>query len=416
MNDRVVPLPAVVLGKGPFEVREQRVSDGGESGPPLSGRPGVFAGPLDTTCDEALGIRQHEYSHLSMYRHGLMARSLTAALRAAGCHARWIQSAYDPFANAYAVSQGNEFVSLLRVWDEVAPSDRPTAAMCYLRCEGLAMETEGRALLTQAAGFDAGDVRLLRQAGARLWKMGRDARRLTIGELVPLIRGLQDRFGEPPHQPRPRATVSATDRRPIARYIAPGQLEIVELPMARPAGAGMRRAGLRPGYSGPLRYANRALLPTCDGRAFGTRRRLERDTVLVDCSHSRKDSLAADIAAVQRGSIRATVALYAGVPNDMRHGRLLVVVRHGYASDVVDLEQWLSGENIVDVPALEWLCHQPPPRIWISDGYVTGCGGKMGRNLLDRVLELSEIGRITRFDDVASYLSWRASTRRRAAE
>jgi hypothetical protein len=275
--------------------------------------------------------------------------------------------------------------------------------MCYLRCEGLAIAATGRLELAYAARLDSEDVRELASAATLLWACA-DGRPLTRARLLTVILVLQQRFGEPTPEPRHRARISEEDPRPIAWHVEPGELEVLEPPLTLPSHAGRALRRVHAGYSGSFRYPSRAVLPAADGRAFGVRRRIAADTVLVDCSASREATLQPDIAAIRRGAVQATIALYAGAPNDMHRGRLVVVARNGNAADLEGMREWLGDENIVDVPALEWLMHQPSRKIWISDQYCTGRGGKMGRNLLDRAAELVEAGRIECFPTIAAYL------------
>ena len=63
-----------------------------------------------------------------------------------------------------------------------------------------------------------------------------------------------------------------------------------------------------------------------------------------------------------------TVATYCGL--DTR-GWLTVVADRGYRARRKDLKPKGWG-NIVDLPAMEWLCNAEGPRIWVCDGLVTG--------------------------------------------
>jgi hypothetical protein len=73
-----------------------------------------------------------------------------------------------------------------------------------------------------------------------------------------------------------------------------------------------------------------------------------------------------------------TVALYAGCPGNNTRGRLLVAGQDGHVADDIPalMRKYLGGGNVVDLPALEWLRQGPSPRIWVSDGHVTGVGDR----------------------------------------
>ena len=57
--------------------------------------------------------------------------------------------------------------------------------------------------------------------------------------------------------------------------------------------------------------------------------------------------------------------------------------------------------NIIDEPALEWLAHQGGPRLWISDGGVTGVGDTTSAALQRRCKEIVERAGIRRVKTVA---------------
>jgi hypothetical protein len=92
--------------------------------------------------------------------------------------------------------------------------------------------------------------------------------------------------------------------------------------------------------------------------------------VLIDVSGS-MGLTTSDVDRIIAGAPNATlVAIYAGRED---RGELRVVVRDGFRAAPTALTVRGSG-NIVDLPALQWLAKQPAPRVWISDGGVTGCG------------------------------------------
>ena len=60
-----------------------------------------------------------------------------------------------------------------------------------------------------------------------------------------------------------------------------------------------------------------------------------------------------------------------------------------------------AGGNIVDGPALEWLATQAEPRIWISDGAVTGINDVDYAALSAEAMRVQMSGRILRLDNLA---------------
>ena len=150
-----------------------------------------------------------------------------------------------------------------------------------------------------------------------------------------------------------------------------GELQVVELPRPlrlapRLRGEGWRAApdGIRLGD--PSRFHR-------DGRGWRARRRRRQagGTALIDCSGSMsltpemlEDLVSANPAAV--------VATYSG-DDDRQQGRLHIVARQGRRVRPEHVRP-PGTYNICDGPALDWLGRQPAPRIWVSDGGVTGRG------------------------------------------
>jgi hypothetical protein len=137
-----------------------------------------------------------------------------------------------------------------------------------------------------------------------------------------------------------------------------------------------KRSTHRPDERGAaLRYSHRYLL---DRRMFASKRR-ERSasgTLLIDASASMglTPSMVYDIARLSP----ALVAVYSGLNTGdplLQHGYLRIVAHEGR---IVVAGQTLSprhsGGNVVDGPALRWLSAQTAPRIWFSDGNMTGVG------------------------------------------
>jgi hypothetical protein len=109
-----------------------------------------------------------------------------------------------------------------------------------------------------------------------------------------------------------------------------------------------------------------------------------------------------DLAELVAAAPGATVAVYAGACD---YGRLVIVAANGKMADKSAIERALTPRppaadssddsdddsdpyclrpmcgNVVDGPALEWLGRQPGPRIWVSDGLVTGVYDEFANNL-----------------------------------
>jgi hypothetical protein len=59
-----------------------------------------------------------------------------------------------------------------------------------------------------------------------------------------------------------------------------------------------------------------------------------------------------------------------------------------------------ASDNVVDLPALEWLAKQPLPRFWISDGIVTGAGDRGSEVLKRRCVAVCQRARIRRVEKI----------------
>jgi hypothetical protein len=69
--------------------------------------------------------------------------------------------------------------------------------------------------------------------------------------------------------------------------------------------------------------------------------------------------------------------------------------------------------NIVDLPALEWLARQPQPRVWVTDGGVTGVGDRPSKALGARCRALchrARIERVAKLADAATLLGAQKGT------
>ena len=165
--------------------------------------------------------------------------------------------------------------------------------------------------------------------------------------------------------------------------------------MRRPDRRGVRR-----------RWVDEGAIPaavhrlTTDGRIFSRpKRRAPGGTVLVDFSGSM--SLDADrLREIIEAAPLARVAVYSG---SGKSGRLVVVADRGRCADNRGLRAaQAGGGNVVDGPALRWLAGQSEPRIWVSDGMVTGCGDRCAPNLFTEAAAACRSAKILRVDDAES--------------
>jgi hypothetical protein len=174
--------------------------------------------------------------------------------------------------------------------------------------------------------------------------------------------------------------------------VEPGDLEITEprlaMRVANRNGRGAR--AWKPAVEGSVvLYAHRSAL---DGAVYRRAVRRGGCTVLIDASGSMSLSSQdlSHILAAAPG--KPLVGIYGG---DGDSGELRIVARGGYRAPDSALEAPGVG-NIVDIPCLEWLASQRGPRIWVSDGGVTGKGDRGGPNLRDQAEQICRRARIQR--------------------
>lgn len=173
--------------------------------------------------------------------------------------------------------------------------------------------------------------------------------------------------------------------------VQPGRMAVhrVELP---------RKVRLRPCRRGGARASEEGIVPRApwrlflDGCAFRRPARGIAGTVLVDVSGSMGFG-EGDVDELVQGTRSAlTIAIYSGRGGE---GELRVVVSKGRLAAPEDLRAFGRG-NIVDLPALEWLARQTAPRIWLSDGGVTGVGDVPSPELTARCRAVCRRARIRR--------------------
>jgi hypothetical protein len=181
------------------------------------------------------------------------------------------------------------------------------------------------------------------------------------------------------------------------------------LPHDSPRARGGRRGGQRAAQEGSLmRYPHRFDL---DMAIFRRTQRVVGGTVLIDTS----GSMALDAAGIDKILLASTaatlIAIYSG-QND--HGELRVIAKGDKRADPKDLVPYGKG-NVIDEPALAWLARQSEPRIWISDGGVTGIGDSPSHGLTARCQEIVQRARILRVKTIqeaaATLARWRPNAR-----
>lgn len=169
------------------------------------------------------------------------------------------------------------------------------------------------------------------------------------------------------------------------------------------------------------RFSDYGVTPTAmhrlpvDQRVFGIKRRSNGGTVLLDASGSMHIH-ADDIVQLLVAAPAATVAMYAGRISD---GTLTIIARNGKSASAREIERHLDQtkrNNVVDGPALEWLARQPGPRLWVSDGRVTGrfdgaYDGCTANHYAD-VARILRVGNITQAETIGAAIRLMSKLRR----
>lgn len=255
-----------------------------------------------------------------------------------------------------------------------------------------APEPRGRALARELA-------RVLRAEGVL------DARGRSASEYVIDCCTVHD--GDAEEHARRRGREDAED---AAGVVMPGRMRVTRALLTRARQGGLGPRAWRSAREGSVvRFPQR--WPS-DRAIFRQRARQSRGTVLIDVSGSmslKPADLDRMLATTRAGLV---VAIYSGKGDE---GELRVVADGARRAADAQLKGAGSG-NIVDLPALAWLARQPAPRLWVSDGGVTGKGDQPSRALKEQCFALckrSRIRRVAKLDEVAAFAGAAPSARRR---
>lgn len=409
MRSLVSPLPAIAAGEGPFRVTAAPSGSGACCAPPSGGEPGLFNVPLETDSIQALAIRMHELGHLGLARMGAIPRDTLTKLHKSRIHSGWVQFALDVVVNAFMIARGNGELAHLELWNGVLPAKIPrwVAAMEFLRSQGLSREMQVRMSLQARAQFSRNEINLLCSTAKLLQDYGAKASSLSIDDLRKLLQKLQKTFGPEStaaSDPILEAVIRVPEQCHGGRHRSAksehsewGSMVLINPPLNHRCTRMRAAKTVIASYCGAFRFPHRALIPGADGRAFGLKRRVHACTVLIDCSGSM--SLTTDqLHSYLSGAPAATVALYAG--SDDASGLLILIAKNGWVADIEEASSRFGKGNIIDGPALRWLSRQTGPRIWVSDGCVTGRGDIAGINLDHETHSILRTARIQRIESL----------------
>lgn len=462
------PVPASAAGAGPFRVRgNQPGSFSGESAGPERngpGSPGIFNAPL---TDElaAVATRAHEYGHLELERRGAIDYpALSKGSAELGITSEWYNAALDIIVNSFMLAQGVDGIQHLQINrpDRGVNLPKEIVEQTWLRSRQLSTAdmkfwnlrlnkalSESRTRAERICELSDAH-RILTEYGKYSAQRGY---KIPTDSLLELMQRLQTSAygGEPdaksdsPKPPddglkrmgiasitsdkiakalssKPESSSSSTPPPTLSgvrellkklgvstsaslrRYDGDwGKMEEISLPLALPKAAKVGRNRYRPGFVGAFAYPHRALLPSGDGQAFRFLKKGQGGTVLIDCSGS-MGLRAEHLAQILVHAPHAIVAGYGSKPYYEGYGILTIAAKRGRVTTSELLREAIGSGNIVDGPALEWLARQKPPRVWISDGLVTGVGDLGAPNLSVEAFAIAKSAGVIRFDTISTFL------------
>lgn len=460
MTDKTrMPLPAAIADCGPFRVTESK-NNNGFCVYPDNGRVGILSVPLGEK-PEQFAIRLHEYGHLLLISSGFHNTGLLRIVGRERIDDSWFQSALDVVVNHYLLRLGCEEISYLPLAIRSKGSfEIASAAQTFLRSSGLKIERSIKSKVVKFLRQNMGrsEIKFLETADEKLTHWSRQ-KQLPVKDFIELIRKLEQIFGESYEEnsgwgdimtageaKEAEEGTESDDLDPadankiIDRIYTPqteiyydllntedrarqeqvlkdivergnvtlfdddwknwGKMEMARLPLTEIHPTRKNARKFLPGFVGAFRYPHRALLPASDGAAFAYRQKAKGGTILLDCSGSMNLSIR-DISNLLYRSPMLTVAGYAGI--DGRNGSLAIFIKNGILASKRTVREWyedMNQGNIIDGPALRWLIKQRQPRIWISDGKVTGIDDHYSSNLDIEAAILKKWGRIKQFVDI----------------
>lgn len=137
-----------------------------------------------------------------------------------------------------------------------------------------------------------------------------------------------------------------------------------------------------------------------DGHIWADSARRHAGSVLIDASgsmHLKKEDLLG-IIDVAPGAL---VACYEGDASGFGEIRVLARAGRRVTDDLITGPTGKGG-NVIDGPALQWLARQPSPRVWLSDGVVTGVGDAGSPALTEEAERICRTAEIVRVNDAAA--------------
>lgn len=434
-----VPIPAIPAGKGPFTVHETPPGFGAATNP-LATENTLYV-PLGYD-KESRAIRFHEYAHLELGKvRPKLAEYLDKHMKdkKQPIDPQWLQAGLDVVVNSMAQARHIEEIADLPLDDPKPTTPEYAQAMWLLRKLSL---TKGKVPRNNSLPKD--ETTTVQNVYTSLQNLGHNYTHCQdklddeqyANYIAQALRGLQSFYDtkeaidklkmSPSIAPMTNAMLrqaldgeglsksklvkmlgsdspfDITHKGPKAHYMYGsgtdsgwGTMSIVTLSMD--AMARRRAPERKPSYVGGFRNAFRALLPAMDGRAWAIRRKKMGGTILLDMSGSMSLE-PEDIVKLLKTAPLAQIAGYSG---NKTTGTMYIMAKGGRYHNGIPAH---PGNNVIDGPALHWLAKQPKPRVWISDGQVTGTGDGMQTRLLADAVGIVSRGDIERYHTIDAYL------------
>lgn len=400
----IKPVPESVAHSGPWEVRVAEQS--GKIGVNLEGKKLVL--PLDSS-DLAQSLRNQAYTALAVDREDKFPRKKQVAKTPE--EGAWGSTLKSVYLNEYARSKQVDIDHL--PINTIIPETEAKRAMRYVELASLgdrALPEMDHILKAMEKPQDL--INASATTISRLAQLGRDNKKINPVAIREIIQNLIQLFPAEAGEGFQQETAPASKpegeepNRPdiVKEDNGWGAMEILDLPRGLKHKSARVKRKSRASLVGAFKFPHRASYVTSDGRCFVLRKRKEGGgAVLIDLSGS-MDWNESDIGELLNHAPTAIVAGYGSLPRDTSSGRLAIIAKDGTIGDARTLRKAIGGGNVVDGPALKWLSEQPEPRIWVSDGCVTGKDEDRTKRLAYEAFGIVVKNRITRVEDLGGAL------------
>ena len=181
-----------------------------------------------------------------------------------------------------------------------------------------------------------------------------------------------------------------------------GEMEVVRHPMPIRSRGSLMLSDRTPTDMGlDMRYPHRAIT---DQMVFSRKKKTLGINILVDCS----GSMGLSSEEIEKVLLLAPASLVATYNGESNYGKVNIIADKGrmVTKDVIRSKVHKYNGNVIDGPALEWLGEQHGPKIWVSDGYVTGIADDSAANLSAEAVAICRKHKILKINRLEELHSW----------